>query len=183
MTLKRFKQIVKNGSLNLEKHCTNAQFRWMYRGCQYDHLAAVEISDKCPICGQKRGSLYNGKAYDGSIPYYVDQWDNPCGHNDLYNSVFHEAMTNGYNLDLCWDFNNLNGFKITSENEKAILTDIRYKYHKNPKDDTDRFRLLVEIVEFIRYKNPQSKIKITYAGDLVDKEGECENFIKQYVAD
>lgn len=35
MTLKRFKQIVKNGSLNLEKHCNGSEFKW------YGHTVCV----------------------------------------------------------------------------------------------------------------------------------------------
>lgn len=54
ITLKRFKQIVKNGSLNLEKHCTNAQFRWythtvcvMPLHCSYGQIGySVRIDNK-----------------------------------------------------------------------------------------------------------------------------------------
>lgn len=72
----------------------------MVRGKSYDFPARVKISAYCPKCGARRGSLYGGKAYDGSVACFVDCWDNPCGHTDLYNDVYKEAMLNGLNQDL-----------------------------------------------------------------------------------
>ena len=154
----------------------------MYRGTKIDHVAVVTIADKCPICGQKRGNTRLGRAYDGSKPYDVDVWENSCGHTDYYNAVYHEAITNGYNMEVSWDFDNLKNFAITKENAKAILTDIRYKYQKF-KDKIRYGYLMVEMVHYIRFLYPQSKLEITYEGDIIDKYGELVDFINNYVID
>ena len=134
----------------------------MYRGRQYDHVAVVTIADKCPICGQKRGNTRHGRAYDGSKPYAVDSWENY--------------------MEVSWDFDNLKNFAITKENAKAILTDIRYKYQKF-KDKIRYGYLMVEMVHYIRFLYPQSKLEITYEGDIIDKYGELVDFINNYVID
>jgi hypothetical protein len=51
----------------------------------------VEISDFCPVCGGKRGKVFDGISYDGSRRLHVDCWNNPCGHIDKYCDVRKEA--------------------------------------------------------------------------------------------
>lgn len=155
----------------------------MYRGAIYDHVAVVNIADTCPICGQKRGETYHGRAYDGSRPYAVDNWDNPCGHTDYYCNVYHEAITNGLNRDRYWDFDNLKGFKITKENEKAILSDIQHKCKNVTNDEYQRKLLMEEIRYFILYFNPNSQLVVTCLGDIVDKNGEIEAFMQKFFKD
>ena len=54
-------------------------------------LAEYEISDNCPICGEKRGDIFPALSYDGSRRLNVDGWKNPCGHIDKYSDVRKEA--------------------------------------------------------------------------------------------
>jgi len=51
----------------------------------------VEIADNCPICGAKRGTP-NPKSYceDGEW-YTLDNWHNPCDHQDSYKDAIIEA--------------------------------------------------------------------------------------------
>ena len=50
----------------------------------------IEISDFCPVCGEKRGEPYPTISYDGSRRLDVDGWKNPCGHIDKYSAVREE---------------------------------------------------------------------------------------------
>lgn len=51
----------------------------------------IEISDKCPKCGAKRGTkIYDGFSYDGSRRLHVTCWENECGHIDKYEEVRQE---------------------------------------------------------------------------------------------
>lgn len=50
----------------------------------------AEISDFCPVCGEKRGEPKPGLSFDGSRRLDVDIWNNPCGHVDYYNKVREE---------------------------------------------------------------------------------------------
>ena len=50
-------------------------------------LATYEISDYCPICGEKRGKIFGTHSFDGSRRLNVDAWINPCGHIDLYERI------------------------------------------------------------------------------------------------
>lgn len=52
----------------------------------------VEISDKCPICGELRGTPYNYHFCEDGEWFDVDRWDNPCGHIDKYANVWKEAI-------------------------------------------------------------------------------------------
>ena len=54
-------------------------------------VRTVEISVNCPLCGGPRGERRSLRQYDDGITYYVDVWDNPCGHVDLYGAVAKEA--------------------------------------------------------------------------------------------
>jgi len=59
----------------------------------------VNLRWVCPICGQPRGQVLNGRSYDGSLVLAVDTWKNPCGHIDKYDDVRNEAESNGLNND------------------------------------------------------------------------------------
>ena len=52
----------------------------------------VEISDYCPICGWRRGEpKLNQYCEDGEF-YTVHNWDNACGHKDMYKDVYFESL-------------------------------------------------------------------------------------------
>lgn len=51
----------------------------------------VEISDDCPVCGEPRGKPVMIPYCEDGHHYSVDQWNNPCGHVDLYKDVLQEA--------------------------------------------------------------------------------------------
>jgi hypothetical protein len=51
----------------------------------------VSLLWECPQCGGPRGDVRKGISYDGSRRLTVDQWDNPCGHVDLYRAIRKEA--------------------------------------------------------------------------------------------
>jgi hypothetical protein len=53
----------------------------------------AEISDFCPVCGGKRGEVFETISYDGSRRLYgVSGWQNPCGHIDTYAKVREEIQ-------------------------------------------------------------------------------------------
>lgn len=55
------------------------------------NLITIEIDDKCPKCGAKRGTkVWEGLSYDGSRRLHVTQWENECGHVDKYSDVVKE---------------------------------------------------------------------------------------------
>ena len=51
----------------------------------------VTISAFCPIDGQRRGEPRGLNQYDDGAHYWVQVWDNPCGHTDMYGAVIKEA--------------------------------------------------------------------------------------------
>jgi hypothetical protein len=51
----------------------------------------VRVKWVCPRCGGPRGEPRDGLSFDGSHRLYVSQWDNECGHIDLYREVVIEA--------------------------------------------------------------------------------------------
>jgi hypothetical protein len=57
----------------------------------------VVLKWECPICGQPRGEVQDGRSYDGSRILYCHTWVNPCGHVDKYSDVRKEANENLYN--------------------------------------------------------------------------------------
>jgi len=61
------------------------------------HAVTVKIYDTCPICGARRGDVFETLSYDGSRRLNVDGWLNPCGHVDKYSDVRQEAASNGLN--------------------------------------------------------------------------------------
>jgi uncharacterized protein (DUF983 family) len=53
-------------------------------------VVAIDISNRCPVCGGPRGRVFPALAYDGSIRMEVDRFDNPCGHIDKYENLLKE---------------------------------------------------------------------------------------------
>lgn len=52
---------------------------------------AVEISAFCRICGARRGERRGFNQAEDGIYFWVQVWENPCGHVDLYPDVVKEA--------------------------------------------------------------------------------------------
>jgi hypothetical protein len=52
----------------------------------------VEISDNCPVCGQKRGEPKENRYCEDGEFFYLHNWTNPCGHVDYYKQVYEEAQ-------------------------------------------------------------------------------------------
>jgi hypothetical protein len=63
------------------------------------NIITIEISNKCPICGGKRGEPHKVLSYDGSRRLEVDGWQNPCGHIDKYESVRQEYLKNNPDIN------------------------------------------------------------------------------------
>lgn len=53
----------------------------------------VTVSAYCPQCGGKRGAPQGLNQYDDGVWYWVQVWDSPCGHVDMYGDVAREAET------------------------------------------------------------------------------------------
>lgn len=51
----------------------------------------VTISAFCRSCGQRRGEPRGLNSCDDGAYYWVQVWDNPCGHVDMYVDVLAEA--------------------------------------------------------------------------------------------
>lgn len=51
----------------------------------------VTISAFCPTCGARRGQPRGLNSCDDGAYYWVQTWDNPCGHVDHYTDVIAEA--------------------------------------------------------------------------------------------
>ena len=51
------------------------------------------ISALCPVtnCGQRRGEPRGLSQCEDGAYYWVQVWQNPCGHVDMYNAVVEEA--------------------------------------------------------------------------------------------
>ncbi|WP_114152976.1 hypothetical protein [Chromobacterium haemolyticum] len=54
-------------------------------------IVTVQIPDACPQCGGPRGTPALRRYCEEGAFYYVDNWDNPCGHVDFYPAVLAEA--------------------------------------------------------------------------------------------
>ena len=52
---------------------------------------AIEIADNCPVCGKPRGKPYGYNFTEDGENFFVNRWDNPCGHIDYYKDVLVEA--------------------------------------------------------------------------------------------
>ncbi|WP_431881712.1 hypothetical protein [Micromonospora chalcea] len=51
----------------------------------------VVIGANCPKCGAPRGERRGRNLCEDGDYYWVEQWDNPCGHVDHYAAVIAEA--------------------------------------------------------------------------------------------
>ncbi len=51
----------------------------------------IEISPFCPTCGERRGEPEGLNQCDDGAFYWVQVWQNPCGHQDMYADVITEA--------------------------------------------------------------------------------------------
>lgn len=60
-------------------------------------LRTITIPAFCPDCGGRRGSPRGVNQCDDGEWYWVQIWENPCGHVDLYSRVIQEAA----DLTLC----------------------------------------------------------------------------------
>lgn len=54
-------------------------------------LKTVTIGTHCPECGERRGEPVWQSYWEDGEPYAVHNWDNPCGHVDMYADVLREA--------------------------------------------------------------------------------------------
>lgn len=54
-------------------------------------IRKVTISAFCPRCGQRRGEPRGLNSCDDGDYFWVQIWDNPCGHVDMYEDVITEA--------------------------------------------------------------------------------------------
>jgi hypothetical protein len=52
----------------------------------------ITISDTCPVCGKPRGKPYGHNFIEEGESFFVNQWDNPCGHIDYYADCIKEAQ-------------------------------------------------------------------------------------------
>lgn len=51
----------------------------------------VTISAFCPVCGERRGEPFGLNQCDDGAFFWVQGWNNPCGHLDTYRDVIEEA--------------------------------------------------------------------------------------------
>ncbi|OHV42158.1 hypothetical protein BBK14_11085 [Parafrankia soli] len=51
----------------------------------------ITISALCPVCGGRRGEPFGINSCDDGAYYWVQGWNNPCGHRDMYVAVLAEA--------------------------------------------------------------------------------------------
>jgi hypothetical protein len=63
----------------------------------YFTVVAITISDRCPVCGRKRGEPVLRRYCDDGEWYSVHNWTNPCGHIDMYPDVIREYKARGKN--------------------------------------------------------------------------------------
>ncbi len=102
----------------------------------YDgNIVTVEISNRCPICGGKRGEPHKSFSYDGSRRLLVDVWENPCGHIDKYSAVREEYLNKKTEIELQekltkeilqekWEIWDQELYYIRKENSKEIIADL-----------------------------------------------------------
>ena len=68
----------------------SAEAPWGY-GPTNPVIRDITISAFCPIDGERRGVPAKQRYHDDGVDYWVDNWQNPCGHTDLYADVINEA--------------------------------------------------------------------------------------------
>ena len=64
---------------------------WGHPGGGRPIVRTVTISAVCPRCGGPRGEVRGLNTCDDGEYYYVNVWDNPCGHVDSYAAILAEA--------------------------------------------------------------------------------------------
>lgn len=69
----------------------NVSNRGQGRSYQGVWITTVTIVATCPHCGGPRGPKRNGRIIEDGWRYQVDNWDNPCGHVDMFEDVLIEA--------------------------------------------------------------------------------------------
>lgn len=69
---------------------TAAEAPWGY-GFTDPKTRTVTVSGFCPVCGGRRGDRRGQNACEDGAYYWVEQWDNMCGHVDRYDDVIREA--------------------------------------------------------------------------------------------
>lgn len=62
------------------------------RGLTNPKTRKVTISVYCPVCGGHRGEPRGLNQHDDGVWYWVEIWDNPCGHVDSYAAVLAEGI-------------------------------------------------------------------------------------------
>lgn len=75
-------------SVTVRDHSRKAP--WGY-GLTRPVVRKVTISANCPTCGGPRGERRGLNSCDDGAFYWVEVWDNPCGHLDRYEDVIREA--------------------------------------------------------------------------------------------
>lgn len=68
----------------------SAESPWGY-GMTNPVTRKVTISAFCPMCGGRRGKPQGLNQCDDGAFYWVQVWNNPCGHVDMYADVIVEA--------------------------------------------------------------------------------------------
>jgi hypothetical protein len=61
-------------------------------------IKTIQIADTCPKCGGPRGTPTLRPYCEDGYHYGVDNWVNPCGHQDLYADVLNESEEMGQEL-------------------------------------------------------------------------------------
>jgi hypothetical protein len=80
------------GTMTVRVTDREAQARaWGSPGYSDPIFRTVTISDRCATCGGPRGEVYTHNFHEDGGWYYVDRWNNPCGHIDTYTAVLAEA--------------------------------------------------------------------------------------------
>lgn len=69
----------------------SAEPAWGTGGLTNPCVRTIEIADNCPKCGEKRGEPQGLNSCDDGAYYWVQIWNNPCGHKDYYVDVIREA--------------------------------------------------------------------------------------------
>lgn len=69
----------------------SAEAPWGY-GLTAPITRMVTISAFCPVCGERRGEPRGMHQCDDGAWYWVQVWENPCGHIDRYADVVIEAV-------------------------------------------------------------------------------------------
>ena len=64
---------------------------WGSPNTPYPLVRTIVLDWVCPQCGGPRGKLSSRHQYESGTSFYINIWQNPCGHLDLYADVIKEA--------------------------------------------------------------------------------------------